>query len=253
MKNIPTVRTLSCALLLGMSIISGWVPAAYAQTSVQSSEVVAPAALRTITVTGHGEVTVQPDIAYIQLGLYTTGKTAREAQEKNAQQFKTIHNALIRLQIAEKDIQTVRFSTMPEYTWENNKQQFKGYQVEQIVQIKYRNLEKIGQVMDTAVAVGANRIENVWFSSEKIEEHKLAAMDKAMDNARLKAERIAKHAGVKIKDIVQITDNITPQPIPMYRQSVVADYSAQEKSNASSQVYPGELKIESTVTATYSY
>jgi hypothetical protein len=144
---------------------------------------------------------------------------------------------------------------MPDYSWENNKQELKGYQVEQIVQVKYRNLAGIGQLIDAATAAGANRIENVSFSSEKIEEYRMDAMDAALDNARLKAERMAKRAGVKIKETVQITDGIAPSP-PVYlynlpRTGSMSDAAKEESSG--SRVYPGELKVGISVIVTYSY
>jgi len=257
MTTVKRFKPLSCAVLLGAALFTGALtaPAAYAAEPQMNAASTSTAALRTITVTGYGEVVVQPDIAYVQLGLHTTGKTAREAQEKNAKQFKAIHSALEKLNIPAADIQTVRLVTMPDYSWENNKQELKGYQVEQIVQVKYRNLAGISQLIDAATAAGANRIENVSFSSEKIEEYRMNAMDAALDNARLKAERMAKRAGVKIKETVQITDGIAPSP-PVYlynlpRTGSMSDAAKEESSG--SRVYPGELKVGISVIVTYSY
>jgi uncharacterized protein YggE len=255
MKVYKSMRVLSCTFLLGAALFSGSLaaPTAYA-ASLPQTDGASSVSLRTITVTGYGEIKVQPDIAYIQFGLQTTGKTAREAQDKNAKQFKAISAALEKLQVKAADIQTVRFTTMPDYSWENNKQQFQGYQVEQIIQVKYRNLSGVGSLMDTVTAAGANRIENVWFSSEKMDEYRMNATDTAIDNARLKAERIAARTGVKIKEAIQITDGSTPIP-PIYTYDLPrAVGSAEQKTaNDASQVYPGELTVSSTITITYSY
>lgn len=250
-----SMKTLGCTALLGAVLFTGaaFAPAAYAAAESQKSAV-STVGLRTITVSGYGEVTVQPDVAYIQLGLNTTGKTAREAQEKNAVQFKAIKAALEKRHVPAKDIQTVRFSTMPDYSWDNNKQQLKGYQVEQIIQVTYRDLAGVGPLMDAATAAGANRIDNVSFSSEKIEGYRLDATDAALDNARQKAERIAKRAGVTIKEAVQISDGTSPTPPIMYTQARADSISTSEKALSNgSQVYPGELKVGSSVTVTYSY
>ncbi|ERI11483.1 SIMPL domain-containing protein [Aneurinibacillus aneurinilyticus] len=251
-----SIKTLGCTTLLGAVLFTGLAtaPAAHAATAESQANAVSTVGLRTITVSGYGEVTVQPDIAYIQLGLNTTGKTAQEAQEKNAVQFKAIKTALEKRNVPAKDIQTVRFSTMPDYSWDNNKQQLRGYQVEQIIQVTYRDLAGVGPLMDAATAAGANRIDNVSFSSEKMEAHRLDATDAALDNARQKAERIAKRAGVTIKGAVQISDGTSPTPPIMYSQVRADSMPASEKAiNGGSQVYPGELKVGSSVTVTYSY
>jgi uncharacterized protein YggE len=254
MKPKKHIKVVTCTAALGAVLFSGvWAaPSVSAASLVPESQVVGTATtLRTITVTGKGEIAVQPDIAYIQVGLQTTGKTAQEAQEKNAKQFKSIRDALSRMQVAAKDIQTVRYTTTPDYTWENNKQKFLGYQTEQIVQVKYRDLSKVGALIDTATAAGANRMESVSFSIEDTEKYKLEATDAAIDNARLKAERIAKRAGVKIKEIIQINDGTAPDPI-LYTQPLMGSM-ADAKAEKSSQVYPGELKLQNTVTIVFSY
>jgi uncharacterized protein YggE len=254
MTQKQNIKAWTCMALLGATLFSGvWAAPSVSASSLAPENQVASATtgLRTITVTGKGEITVQPDIAYIQLGLQTTGKTAQEAQEKNAKQFKSIRNALNVMQVAAKDIQTVRYTTSPDYTWENNKQKFLGYQAEQIIQIKYRDLSKVGALIDTATAAGANRIESVSFSVEDTEKYKLEATDAAIDNARLKAERIAKRAGVKIKEIIQINDGTAPDPI-LYTQPLMGSM-ADAKAEKSSQVYPGELKLQNTVTIVFSY
>ncbi|MBN6189068.1 SIMPL domain-containing protein [Aneurinibacillus sp. BA2021] len=249
------LKTLGCAALIGTTVWAGGLaaPAAYA-AEVPQTGTVQSTALRTITVTGYGEVTVQPDIAYVHLGLHTTGKTAREAQDKNAKQFAAIRAALAKVNVSPKDIQTARFSTMPDYSWTDNKQELKGYQVEHIIQIKCRDLQRVGQLLDTAAAAGANRVDNVWFTSELMEQHQLNASDLALDNARLKAERIAKRAGVTIKEAIQITDG-TAANVPMYydMQRTGNSASPAKAESMGSQIAPGELKVGSSVTVTYSY
>ncbi|MFT9846935.1 SIMPL domain-containing protein [Aneurinibacillus sp. REN35] len=252
---IKNIKMLSCAALISTVVFTGGLaaPTAYAAETQQTSTTQSTA-VRTITVTGYGEVTVQPDIAYVQLGLHTTGKTAREAQEKNAKQFTAIRTALTKLKISPKDIQTARFSTMPDYSWNNNKQELKGYQVEHIIQIKCRDLKNIGHLLDTAAAAGANRIDSVWFTSENMEQHQLAASDIAIDNARVKADRIAKRAGVTIKEAIQITDGSIPNSPMYYDMQRTGNSANSAKADATgSQIAPGELKVGTSVTITYSY
>ncbi|BAU28680.1 hypothetical protein DFP93_10585 [Aneurinibacillus soli] len=236
--------------LLCVPLLSAWL-LAYTPASAHAESTTAVA--HTITVTGKGEIRVKPDTAYIQLGLTTTGKTAREAQQKNAAGFESIRKALATFKIAETDIQTVRYSTSPDYSWEDNKQTLKGYQVEQMVSIKYRDLNRVGELLDQATAAGANRIDNVTFTSEKLDTYRMDATDRAIDNARLKADRMATRAGVKINTILAISDGSTPSVIYPIRNTEVMAASMKDAASPSSQLSPGELVIEDYVTVTYGY
>jgi len=81
----------------------------------------------TISVSGQGEMMVTPDVAYVQVGLETSGTTAKEAQDANAKQFANLSKALKELKIVDKDIKTTSFSTYPNYEWIKDKQELKGY------------------------------------------------------------------------------------------------------------------------------
>jgi len=206
-----------------------------------------------ISVTGRGEITVKPDVAYVQVGLQTTGATAKESHEANAKQFAEISKALKDLKIADKDVKTTRFSTYPNYEWINNKNELKGFITEQIIQITYRDIDQIGTLLDKLADAGANRVESIQYSSEKLEEYQLSAIDKAIDQARVKADRMASRIGVKIKGVASISENgVNSNPI-YFNPSMISAKEMAFDSASSTQVYPGELKIEATVTVVYSY
>lgn len=207
----------------------------------------------TVSVTGLGEIMVKPDVAYIQVGLETVGNTAKESHDANAKQFTELSKVLKDLKIADKDIKTTSFNTYPNYEWINNKQELKGYRTEQMIQVTYRDLDQIGTVLDQLTTAGANRVRGVQFDSEKIEQYKLEALDKAMENARSKAERLAKHAGSKIKGVISISEGGSYYQ-PMYDYNVNIGFSMAAKENAAStQIYSGEIKVQANVNVTYSY
>ncbi|WP_051330827.1 SIMPL domain-containing protein [Aneurinibacillus terranovensis] len=238
-----TQKMLLCAPLLGSVLLSGFITPA----QVKAAEF----QLHTITVVGKGEIDVQPDIAIVQLALQTNGKTAKEAQNANAKQFANIMKALKNLNIADKDIQTIRYSTYPNYSYEKQKQELIGYQVEQAIQVTYRQLDNVGSLLDKVTAAGANRIDNVMFNSGEIEKYQEQATEEAIDNARLKAEQMAKRAGVTIKEIVQMNENGT-NPGPIFMNTMGSSASMDAKA-AQTQLYPGAMNIQEFVTVTYSF
>lgn len=209
----------------------------------------------TITVTGQGEMTVSPDVAYINLGIRTEAKTANEAQTANSEAFKKLRAVLFNdYKLAEKDVQTSGFRVQPEYSYTDRDPVIKGYSAVQMLQVTYRDLDKLGTFLDAVSAAGANQIEGVRFSTEKGQEYELQVIQKAMDNAKAKAESIAKYAGKELKGIVAVNQG-GGMAIP-YAYSDIG--TAQLKSAASEAAAPtsinvGELKVTTNVTVQYEF
>ncbi|WCK56552.1 SIMPL domain-containing protein [Aneurinibacillus sp. Ricciae_BoGa-3] len=239
LKKWVALSGLSAAIWTGSM---AWVPVLAADT----------AANRVLTVSGHGEVQVVPDVAYIQLGLVHTAPTAKQAQQENASGFTKIVNVLKGLHIPDKDIQTVRYFTSPDYSFDGNKQTLKGYQVEQIIQITYRDLNNIGTILDKTTAAGVNRVDNVQFGSEKLNDYEQQALARAIANAKEKAAGLAKNAGVKLQSIIQINEG-TSQPLPISPGVVMGGGAGISDAKPITQVFPGQLKVQDTVTLTYAF
>ncbi|MFD1910568.1 SIMPL domain-containing protein [Paenibacillus rhizoplanae] len=121
-----------------------------------------------VNVVGKGELSIKPDIAYLSIGVSTTADTAQEAQKGTAAKITKL-NALFKTTwgIADKDIQSTQFYVQPNYTYsEKDGQKVKGYNAQHTLQVSYRDLTKVGQLLDAASAAGANNIGNVRFAIE---------------------------------------------------------------------------------------
>lgn len=249
-KLLKTVLLLSF-LLVSVNFFQGYIPSATGHTPMiaQAAE---DQGTNLIQVSGSGEVTVTPDLAILQFGVETTGSSAQLAHQENAKIFAKINETMAGLKVDKKDITTVRFNTYPIYDWSNNKQELKGYRVKQIIQVKYRDITAIGNLLDKVSQAGANRVENIMYTSEKMDEYRMMALEKAMENAKEKADRLAKKAGVSIKGVNRISEGgITPTPIRYEDMSSKLTESAPAAS--STQVYPGEMKIEASVNVVYTF
>src|SRR3954454_21150627 len=69
----------------------------------------------TITVLGTGKASVAPDIAEVNVGVVTQGKTAQEALTGNAEAMTALHALLKERGVAPKDVQTNQFQIAPQY------------------------------------------------------------------------------------------------------------------------------------------
>ena len=200
-----------------------------------------------ISVTGEGTVSVPPDLAQIDAGVASDAKTAKEAAEANNAAMGKVLAALRGAGIDEKDYQTSRLSLQPQYAPNRaGPQAVTGYRASNRVTIKVRDLTKVAGVIDTLVAAGANDIGNVGFTVSQPSKLLDEAREKAVADARRKAEIYAKAAGVTLGAPLDITEG--GAPTPMFRSKMVA---AAPMAVAGTPIAQGEETLSVSVSMTW--
>jgi uncharacterized protein len=165
---------------------------------------------RTVSVSATGSVNAEPDQAAISTGVVAEGDTARAALSANTASMAKLIDGLKAAAIAPKDIKTVSFNVQPRY------QNFKdgrpavinGYQVTNQVRILVRDLDKLGQVLDAAVTLGANQIGSIEFQVSTAETLKDEARRIAMANALRRAKLFAETAGASVGEVIDIAEDM---------------------------------------------
>jgi len=120
---------------------------------------------RSMTLTGQGQVTVEPDVAVIHMGVQSTGDDLAVVQAQNAQLSQAVLNALQQMGIT--DIKTFQYTIDKNYDYVNGTQIDRGYTVRTIFQIKTDDMELIGDFIDKAVNSGANVVDLNSFEVSK--------------------------------------------------------------------------------------
>ncbi len=224
------------ALLVGGAGVSGIsvTSTAYADQDVQRN---------VVNVVGKGEISVKPDIAYLSIGVDTQAETAASAQKANAEKIQKITNLLKNTwKIADKDIQSVSFYVQPNYTYNDKEgQKVKGYTAHHTLQVTYRDLSKIGNLLDDASNAGANNIDNVSFSVENREQYEEQVITKAMANADLKAGAIAKAAKRQLGMVLVVSQGDVNNPV-IFTQAKMEAASMADSANSTG-VARGDLKV----------
>ncbi|MGV3491666.1 MAG: SIMPL domain-containing protein [Devosia sp.] len=208
----------------------------------------------TISINGVGEVSAAPDTAFITSGVTTQGATAREALDANTKAMAELIATLKESGIEPRDIQTSGFSVNPNYVYSDARDangyqlppKINGYQVYNTVNVRVRELAKLGGVLDKAVTVGANTINGVSFSVADPSKLYDEARKLAFADARSKASLYATAAGEELGDLRNISESqgySQPQPY-MMRAEAVADAGAVP-------VEGGELSFQINVQVTW--
>jgi len=176
----------------------------------------------TISVTGSGTVTTEPDTATTSFGVLTQGSTAREAMSQNSEDMAKVIEALKRAGVASKDLQTQYVSLDPRY--DNQGREVVGYSASNSVSAIVRELSQAGAVIDAAVAAGANNVSGPSLSRDDQGKLYNDALERAVADATAKAEVLARAAGVSVGPVQSVSEN--PQagggPMPLSYAAVRA-------------------------------
>jgi uncharacterized protein YggE len=147
----------------------------------------------TISVSGEGRVFTAPDIAELSFGVQTGRKaTAKEALAMLKDRMNAAFDAVKKTGVEEKDIQTESFWLNPVYDWTQNQGQvFRGFEASQSLRVKVRDLDKVSDVLEAATGAGANQAGGVNFTVDEPETKRAEAREKAIAQAKEKAQTMA--------------------------------------------------------------
>ena len=210
-----------------------------------------------IWVTGQGEVTVTPDLALLVVGVEAREDTVAEAQAKASVAMNNLMTALKNSGIEEKDIQTRYFRIDQRTRWDNIKDEeiITGYEVTNTVTVKIRDIDNAGNIVDITMEAGGDyiRINSFTFTVEDPTEYYDEAREKASEDAKDKAEKLARQNGVRLGEPTFISES-SYSPSGYRSMTYGLDSSAIPAPviNIPTSVSPGELDIILTVQVAYS-
>ncbi|MFZ5945575.1 MAG: SIMPL domain-containing protein [Bacillota bacterium] len=202
-----------------------------------------------ISVQGTGKIIAEPDTVEIRVTISSEG-TDSKVQEQNAAKTQKVIDALIKLGLDKKEIETEYVNFYPLRHWtEKEGEIIKGYRAENTIKVKTTKLDKVGQIIDTAVAEGAQQVGNLAFdlSDQAKEEMMDKAIEAAIKDARKQADAAAKAAGVSISGVkkIQVVKNTGGAPI--YLEARAADM----KEKAETPIMPKDAEYVLMVQAEF--
>ncbi len=204
----------------------------------------------TISIEGEGKVTAKPTLGQISAGLYTEGSEVPAVQAENSSKVNAMIAALKAEDIAEVDIQTSNYTISPKYDYKNNTQHVIGYMVSQNIEIKVRDLAKVGTILARVGQLGANQVNGVNFTIDDPSVLKQEARRKALADARSKANELAQALGVEIVRVVTFSESGgLPNPMPFYRAEAMA--AMPFATPIAPDIQTGSLDVTSHVSVTY--
>jgi uncharacterized protein YggE len=205
--------------------------------------------------------TATPDIAQLTFTVQESASTVKAAQDAATKRTNESLAALKAEGIADKDIKTLGYNVNPQYaqsgvacgpgmmcpTVITNSNTITGYQVSQTVQVKVRDTNKAGEVLQKLGTLGVQNISGPNFMVDDDTSVTDAARADAIDAARTKAETLAKQLHVRLGKVVNFSEN-GGYPVPMY--------SAMSKGGVATDAVAPSLPVgqnETNVTVSVTY
>ncbi len=204
MKTI--IKRLSLSKTLPFLVV-GIILCALVPNSAPASAGQATNETRTVYVNGVGQVSVEPDMAIINVGVETEAKTSAEAQSKNKKQVQNIINALKEMGIDEDNIKTTWYNINPRYDYrDNGNKVLMGYYANHTLEVKINDLGQVSAVLDELTEKGVSSINNVQYTLENKESAYNQARKEAAKNAREKAEKLASIFDFRLGGVFQVQE-----------------------------------------------
>jgi hypothetical protein len=216
------------------------------ETKVVTTDGAVP--LNTVTAQGLGEAPASPDEAQMYFGVTLNDADAKKALEGASVIAEKITAAVKGSGVDAKDIQTANVSVQPEYDYSENKApRVTGYRASLQVRVKIRDIGMVGEVIQAANGAGANEIGGPAFTLSDDSDARDIAIADAIDDARRRAEAMAKAAGKSVGDVISVSEaGITMPPVYYGAERAYSDAGA-----TAVPIEPGQLDITANVTVVF--
>ncbi|MCX6793925.1 MAG: SIMPL domain-containing protein [Candidatus Gottesmanbacteria bacterium] len=240
MKNFAGAVIVFFIALFAYTKLAGPIP--FTITSVTTNKT------DTFSVTGEGKVSVPPDIALVSAGVQAQGATVKIVQDQLNKNMNAVSAAVKAEGVDSKDIKTSGYNINPMYDYTAGSQRITGYQASSNLTIKVRAIDHANAVIDAATASGANQIGGITFDVDDKTAAQNQAREKAVADAKSKAENAARIAGFSLGKIINYSEDFgnAVRPIPMLAKADMAG-----GGGVPTQIETGTNEITVTVTLSY--
>ncbi len=242
------------ALIIGFAVIlliTAMIPAGAAETKDGD--------IPLIHVTGSGTIKAVPDRVQIELTVVTKNPDVKAAQKENARKMDTVMSALrdpSKGNLTGREIGTTSYSISEVYYPDDALKAKYGdnvtiYQVSNTISIETEKIDRVGDIIDLAVAAGANSVSSLQFtlSQQKTAELRKEALEIAVKKAEADARTVMAAMGKSLGEVYEVTVDESYQPPVYYNQDARSVQMA--AAGPKTPIEPGSVEITARVSAEY--
>lgn len=242
------------ALFLLVATISELRSYSYIGAGIQPSNV--------ISVNGEGKVFAEPDTATFTYSVDETAPDVATAQKKATDASSAVISYLKDQGVQDADIQTTSYDVNPQYQYSTQicaqngfcppqRQTITGYEVTETETVKVTDISKAGTLLSGVGSRGVSDVSGLTFTVADEDALDAQARDKAIEDAKTKAQALAQSLGVTLVRITGFNENSGGNPVPMYAKMSESAVASPAAAAAPAPIAVGQNTITSDVTVSY--
>ena len=217
--------------------------------------------MRTIRVTGKGQIKVRPDTTRITMTLDGLHRDYGETLRRSAEETETLKDVLSAFGFERADLKTLSFSVDTEYEnyQDQNgvyRQRFAGYRFRHVLKLEFESdNERLGRILYALANCGAKAEFRISYTVKDPEAAKNLLLGKAVADAKEKAAVLTQAGGVALREIQSIDyswGEIDFEYRPM-NGAIRADRSMSmpEAAGYDMDIEPDDIAVSDTVTVVW--
>ncbi|MBL8029998.1 MAG: SIMPL domain-containing protein [Candidatus Doudnabacteria bacterium] len=200
----------------------------------------------TMTVSAEGKVKAVPDMATVTLGVVSQGSSAADVQSQNSQKINKIVEFIKQQGVNKDDVSTSQFNVYPRYDYAKGTE-ITGYEARQTITVKVKGVDEstdsLGKILSGAASNGANEVNGVNLSFEDADNLRQEARQLAIEKAKLKAEELAKTAGIRLGKVISVSEDPAGYNMPYYADGFGGGAGVMMEKAASPNIEPGSQDV----------
>ena len=216
--------------------------------------------MRTIRVTGKGQIKAKPDMTRITLSLEGIYPEYGETLRRSSEDTERLKDLLAGFGFKRSDLKTLNFSVDTEYESYKDKgtykQRFIGYKFHHLMKVEFdSDNDRLGRVLYSLANCPVKPEFRLSYTVKDPEAAKNELLGKAVTDAKEKASVLTQAAGVTLKDIQSIDyswGEIDFEYRPMNRMLMadecLAAPMAAEGASYDMDIEPDDIEVSDTVT-----
>jgi uncharacterized protein YggE len=192
-------------ILLRRCIIAALAWTVTTTAAAQPAGLIPPFSLR---VAGDATIAARPDQAELDAVVMTRAETAQSAASANATATTRVLTEMKQRFGSSSTITTMAYSLRPEYRFprEGEQPQIAGYIATNTVHVVTPDLDRVGAIVDAAIAAGSSRIEGLQFTLKDRQAVYLDALRQAAMRARQEADALAAALGLTVSRVLTASE-----------------------------------------------
>lgn len=246
-------------MILSLGVLSwGYYNYRQAQSIVNSD--------RIISFSAEGKVLAKPDVAKIVFDVINQGEKADIVQKENNEKMQAVIAFVKEQKVSEDDIKTIRYSLSPQYDYDWCREdqmdiyslssrscppKIVGYQLDQAVEVKIRDFDKINSIVGGLSEKGANKISNVNFEIDDPEAYRNEARIQALNKIEERAQLLSRKTSIRLGKIINISEGSSIYPVYMKAEMGAISDSSGEMPAPIAPIESGTEEISITLNVTY--